>query len=56
MITISGSTVSRLFIYDLSLRIALIVSQTSQTVWKRSGEWHLTASDPESGRYFRVPA
>jgi hypothetical protein len=22
------------------------VSKTSQTVWKRSGEWHLTVSDP----------
>ena len=22
------------------------VSQTSQTVWKRSGEWHVTVSDP----------
>ena len=29
-----------------SSRIPLLVSKRAQTVWKRSGEWHLTVSDP----------
>ena len=31
------------------------VSKTSQTVWKRSGEWHLTVSEPGERCHFRAP-
>jgi hypothetical protein len=33
----------------------LPVFKTSQTVWKRFGEWHLTVSDPREGCHFRAP-